>query len=112
MAGPQGIREVVRVPLFPVDLRRGRKVEEVVKPGLSLETAVEVVRGPRREGGHSRWREQPMQRPGGGSTAASETKEHRGLEGSGAEPESYGFQFQFIFSYTTFSLPTTLHAVS
>ena len=53
-----------------------------------------------------------MQRPGGGGTAASETKKHQDLEESGAEPESYDFQFQFISSYTTFSLPITLHAVS
>lgn len=53
---------------------------KVVKPGLSLEIGVEVVRGPGMGGGPSRWREQPVQKPGEGIIADSETKQHWDLE--------------------------------
>lgn len=48
----------------------------MVKPGLSLEIGVEVVRGPGMGGGPSRWREQSVQKPGEGIVADSKTKQH------------------------------------
>lgn len=52
----------------------------MVKPGLSLEIGVEVVRGPGMGAGPSRWREQPVQRPGEAIIADSETKQRWDLE--------------------------------
>ena len=75
----QGSRELVRILLFLGNLGRGGTAESG-ESWLSLEIGVEVVRGPGMGAGPSRWREQPVQRPGEDIIADSETKQHWVLE--------------------------------
>lgn len=69
---------------------------KVVKPGLSLEIGVEVVRDQGWEQGPSRWEvEQAVQRPGEAIIILNQTMLI--LKKGDAKPAGYGFQFQFIF---------------
>lgn len=66
--------------LFLGDLGRVREAEEEVKPELSVEIGVELVKGTGGEEGIPGGWNSRCKGPGEGSTVASETREHRALE--------------------------------